>query len=327
LIVGTGGSISHVGRHPLDLFEYTDGGRIVSAAELVRKIPQVAEIAGVVTAEYCAVASVDVGPAEWLGLNDVIHKLVAEHAPVDGIVVVHGTATLEETAYFLNLTLKVDQTLVVVGAQRPLDVVSTDADINLINAVRVAGSPAARDLGVLAVLNDEIQAAREVSKTSTHRLETFRSPDVGMLGYADPDGSVAIYRAPTRRHAPDTEFDVRGKTSLPRVDIAYAYAGADATAIEAFVASGARGIVTAALPPGRLPSAQEKALQDAAKRGVLVIRSSRAGSGRVLARKKFTESGYVVADNLNPQKARILAMLALEQTGDRQTIQRYFDEY
>ncbi|MGH7714572.1 MAG: asparaginase, partial [Vulcanimicrobiaceae bacterium] len=173
VIVGTGGTMSHAGRHPLDLVEYADGARIVQASELVAKIPQVSTVADVVTAEFSAVASVDLGPKEWLALNDLIHELVSEHAPVDGIVVVHGTATLEETAYFLNLTLKVDQTLVVVGAQRPLDVVSTDADINLINAVRVAADPAARNLGVLVVLNDEIQAAREVSKTSTHRLETF----------------------------------------------------------------------------------------------------------------------------------------------------------
>jgi L-asparaginase len=327
LIVGTGGSIAHVGRHPLDFVEYADGGRIVPASELVAKIPQVAAIADVVTAEFTAIASVDIGPKEWLGLNDAIHKLVAEHAPVDGIVVVHGTATLEETAYFLNLTSKLDQTIVVVGAQRPLGVLSTDADINLINAVRVAGDPAARNLGVLVVLNDEIQAAREVSKTSTYRLETFRSPDLGMLGYADPDGKVAIYRSPTRRHAPETVFDVRGKTSLPRVDIAYSYAGADATAIDGFIANGSRAIVIAALPPGRLPSTQENALFSAAQSGVLVVRSSRAGSGRVLPRKKFSDSGYVVADNLNPQKARILAMLALDQTSDRATIQEYFNEY
>jgi L-asparaginase len=148
-----------------------------------------------------------------------------------------------------------------------------------------------------------------------------------MLGYADPDGRIAIYRRPARRHAPDTEFDVRGRTDLPRVDVAASYAGADGTAIRAFVAAGARAIVSAALPPGVTTPAEGEALDEARRRGVLVVVSSRAGSGRVLPRTSLRRRGFVVADNLNPQKARVLAMLALTRTDDPVEAQRIFDEY
>jgi L-asparaginase len=193
--------------------------------------------------------------------------------------------------------------------------------------VRVAGAREARGLGVLVLLNDEVQAAREVTKASTLRLETFRSHDLGMLGYADPDGRVAIYRRPTRRHAPATAFDVRGLTELARVDVTASYAGADGTAIRAFVAAGARAIVSASLAPGVVTPAETEALLDARARGVLVVISSRAGSGRVLPRTALRERGFVAADNLNPQKARVLAMLALTRTDDPTEVQRMFDDY
>src|SRR5215510_1619874 len=200
----------------------------------------------------------------------MVHRAVASER-ADGVVLTHGTATLEETAYFLNLVLKTDVPVVVVGSQRPANMISSDAAMNLLGAVRTAGSRDARGLGVLVLLNDEIQAAREVTKASTARLETFRSPDLGMLGYADADGCVAIYRRPARRHTPDTEFDVRGRRDLPRVDIAYSYAGADGAAIEAFVAAGARGIVTASLAPGANTTAELEALRAARARGVLIV--------------------------------------------------------
>jgi L-asparaginase len=325
LIVGTGGTLSHVAHHPRDFVEYADGGTMLETVDLLTRVSAIASEADVRAVHFSRVRSIDMGPGQWLALNEAIHRHV-EDEQAEGVVVVHGTATLEETAYFLNLTLKIEQTTVVVGAQRPLGVLSSDAELNLLNAVRVAAEPAARGLGVLVVLNDEIQAAREVTKGSTHRLETFRSPDVGMLGYADPDG-IAIYRVPTRQHAPNTVFDVRGKDALPRVDIVYSYAGADGAAVRAFEQQGARGIVVAALAPAESPSAQEAALKSAAANGVLVVRSSRAGSGRVLRRETFVTQGYVVADNLNPQKARVLAMVALSHTTDRDRIQGYFDAY
>ncbi|MBI2207643.1 MAG: asparaginase [Candidatus Rokubacteria bacterium] len=326
-VIGTGGTISSVGRDSLDVWQYMDHGKKLEADELVAEVPELATVADVVPVRHRAVGSPAIGPRDWLELNRVVHEVVTREAPIDGIVITHGTATLEETAYFLNLTAKVDVPIVVVGAQRPFSGLSTDAPMNLLGAVRVAAAAEARGMGVLALLNDEIQAAREVTKTSTLRLETFRSPDVGMLGYADPDGRVALYRRPTRRHAPDTEFDVRGATDLPRVDISYSYAGADGAAIAAFVASGARAIVAASLAPGVTTSGEMDALLEARRRGVLVVLSSRAGSGRVLRRTTFADRGLVVADNLTPQKARILAMLALTVTDEVDRVQHMFDEY
>ena len=202
-LIGTGGTISSIGRDSLDLWEYMDTSRKAEPEELLLRFPEAAEAAEIVPVRFRAVGSTAIGPADWLALDAAVHDAVAREAPLDGVVITHGTATLEETAYFLNLTLKVDATVVLVGAQRPATGLSSDAGLNLLNAVRVAGAPEARGLGVLVLLNDEIQAAREVTKTSTLRLETFRSPDLGMLGYADPDGRVAIYRRPTRRHAPE----------------------------------------------------------------------------------------------------------------------------
>ena len=326
-VIGTGGSISTVGRHSLDLFEYGDFGRTLDVDELLARFPEVSTAADVTPIRFRALLSTAVGPSDWLELNELVPHVASADAPPDGIVITHGTATLEETAYFLNLTLKVDLPVVLVGAQRPPNGLSTDAGLNLVNAVRVAAAPEARGLGVLVLLNDEVQAAREVTKASTYRLEAFRSPDLGMLGYADPDGRVVIYRAPTRRHAPDTAFDVRGRTDLPRVDIAYSYAGSDGAAIDALVAAGAKGIVSAGLAPGRVTPGEWRALGEARRRGVLVVQSSRAGSGRVLRRGREREQGIVVADNLNPQKARVLAMVALTVTDDPEQIQQLFEEY
>jgi L-asparaginase len=326
-VIGTGGSISTVGRHSLDLHEYSHYGRTLEVDELLEMFPEVRTVAEIEPVRFRALPSTAVGPGDWLELNELVHRVAAIEPPPAGIVITHGTATLEETAYFLNLTVKVDLPVVLVGAQRPPNGLSTDAGLNLVGAARVAASPAARGLGVLVLLNDEVQAAREVTKSATYRLETFRSPDLGMLGYADPDGEVVVYRAPTRRHAPNTEFDVRGRTELPRVDVAYAYAGADGTAVRAFVAAGARGIVSAGLAPGRVPPAEAAALAEARRQGTLVVQSSRAGSGRVIEPRRLREQGIVSADNLNPQKARVLAMLALTLSDEPAEAQRMFAEY
>lgn len=326
-VIGTGGTISSLGRDSLDVWEYMDHGRKIDADELVDRFQEIGARADVVPVRFRAVSSATVSPKDWLALNATVHAVVEREAALDGVVITHGTATLEETAYFLNLTLKVAVPVVVVGAQRPASGLSSDAGANLLGAVQVAAAAEARGLGVLVLLNDEIQAAREVTKTSTLRLETFRSPDVGMLGYADPDGRTAIYRRPARRHAPDTEFDVRGLADLPRVDIAYSYPGGDGTAIGAFVAAGGRAIVSASLAPGMTTPGETEALLQARRRGVVVVLASRAGSGRVLPRVALRERGFVAADNLNPQKARVLAMLALTVTDDVVRIQRMFDEY
>jgi L-asparaginase len=302
------------------------GGRL-GVAELLARFPEAAAAAEIESVDAAQISSTGVTVANWLDLCARIQALAARPEPPDGVVVTHGTATLEETAYFLNLALTTGITVVVVGAQRPASGFATDAGSNLRAAIRVAAAPEARGLGVLVLLNEEIQAAREVTKASTLRLETFRSPDLGMLGYADPDGRIALYRRPVRRHAPDTEFKVAGRTLLPRVDIAYAYAGADGSAIEAFAAAGAEAIVVACMAPGLPSPAQVEALAAARGKGVVGIYSSRAGSGRVLLRESMREAGIVAADNLNPQKARVLAMLALTVAREPAELQRLFDTY
>jgi L-asparaginase len=319
-VIGTGGTMSSVGRHPLDLIEYPDTGIKLQVDELIERFPIVHEVADVVPIRS------QIGPKDWLDLLKIIHDAAAQDPAIDGFVVTHGTATTEETAWFLGLAAKVEQPIVVVGAQRPSSGLGTDAGINLVNAIRTAGSPAARGMGALVVLNDEIQSAREVTKTSTLRQQTFRSPDFGILGHADAD-AVAFYRKPLRRHMPDTEFDVAGLDALPRVDIAYAYAGVDGVAVDAYVAAGAKGIVTAGFAPGSTSPAETDALDRAVAAGVVVVQSTRAGSGRVTQRANLSSHGFVAADNLNPQKARILLMLALTVTQDRKEIERIFATY
>ncbi len=326
-VIGTGGTITSLSAiGPLDLYEYTATGRMLEADELVARFPEVRQVADVVPVRFKAVPSTAVSFPEWKQVVLEADKVVAASPDLAGIVVLHGTATLEETAYALNLTAKVQVPIVIVGAQRPASALSTDAGMNLVNAVRVAASPAARGMGVLVCLNDEIQAAREVTKTSTARLQTFRSPDFGTLGHADGD-AITFYRKPVRRGAPDTEFDIRGLDVLPRVDIAYSYAGDDGAAIRAFVAAGARGIVCAAFAPGLLSPPEMEAAREAAKAGVSVLVSSRAGSGRTFPSSRIVDAGLIPADNLNPQKARILLSLALTRTRDPVEIRRMLATY
>lgn len=315
-LIGVGGTILARGAHSLDLHNYGRTAPRLTVDELVEAVPEVSRIADIVTTELdVPQMSAAMTSRHWLELNELVHQVAEEHAPLDGIVITHGTGSLEETAYFLNLTLKVDMPVVFAASQRPFTALSTDAGMNLVNAVRTAVSPQARGLGVLVVLNDEIQPARDVTKSSTLRLETFQSRDLGMLGYADPD-EIMIYRTPTRRHAPDTEFDTRGLRELPRVDVVYCYIDADGVPIDALVQAGAKGIVMAGFAPTGVTPDQDRALAEARQQGVLVVQSCRAGSSRVLDTLRLQEKDIVAADNLSPQKARILAMLALTKNSD-----------
>ena len=328
-VIGTGGTIAAIGRHNLELVQYITNKTMYDVHELLARVPEAGRVAEVVPVPYAALPSTSIEPSHWLELNERIHSLVAEDPALDGIVLTHGTATLEETAYFLGLVLKVDRPVVVTGAQRPATGLGTDAFLNIVNALRVAGNEAARGLGVLVMLNDEVHAAREVAKTSTQRLQTFRTPDFGALGHVDED-AVSIYRHPVRRRAPDTEFDVRGADAneLPRVDVSLSYAGADGADIDAHVAAGAQGIVVAGFAPGLNTRGQVAAIGRAHARGVVLVQSSRVGSGRVPALAGDQQlPDPIVADNLTPWKARILLMLALRETRDRDELRRMFATY
>ncbi|MBS0638379.1 MAG: asparaginase [Proteobacteria bacterium] len=324
--IGTGGTIASLGRDPLDIQDYAAAGNMMHAEDILAHWPETKLVADVLPVRFRAIPSPAIGFPEWKELVALCQRLERDHPDLAGIVIGHGTATLEETAYFLNLTLKVAVPVVLVGSQRPSSSLSSDAGMNLVNAIRTAASPDSRGLGVLVLLNDEIHAAREVTKTSTLRLQTFRSPDFGVLGHADGD-AVAYYRRPVRRHAPDTEFDILTLPALPRVDISYSYAGGDGTATRAFMAAGAKGIVAAGFAPGMCPPDEFAALKEAAASGLAVVQCTRAGSGRTFRGTRLREAGILIADNLNPQKARLLLALALTRTQDAEEILRIFRTY
>ena len=324
--IGTGGTIASIGTTPLDLRDYGANGVMMHADEIVARFPELKMVADVIPVRFANVPSTAIYFTEWKALLHRCDELVAKHPDLAGIVIGHGTASLEETAYFLNLTLKISHPVVVVGSQRPASALSSDAGLNLVNAVRTAASSAARGMGVLVLLNDEIHAARDVTKTSTTRLQTFRSADFGVLGHADGD-AIAFYRRPIRKVAPDTEFDVRNLDALPRVDIAYSYAGSDGTAVRAFVAAGAAGLVVAGFAPGMVTPQELEAMKAAVAEGVVVLHCTRAGSGRTFRGQRLRDAGVLISDNLTPQKARVLLALALTQTSKPDEIERIFLTY
>jgi L-asparaginase len=327
-VLATGGTIAGTGASPTDLSNYRAG--TIAGQALVDAVPQIKQIADVRVEQVANVNSSDITLDVWLKLAQRINRILADDPAVAGVVVTHGTNTLEETAYFLNLTVKSDRPVVLVGAMRPATAISADGPLNLLNAVRTAIARDARGKGVLIVMNDEINGARDVTKTNTFRVETFRSPELGALGYVDED-KVAFYRASTRRHTVDSEFDVGGLTQLPKVDILYSYVEPDATMIEAVVARKAKGLVLAGTGAGGMSTFEKAAVAAVSKQPAtarpVIVRSSRVGNGRVIGRAEFDEIGTVPADNLNPQKARILLMLALTKTTDPAEIRRMFAEY
>ena len=327
-VLAMGGTIAGKGASPTDLSNYKSG--VLSGEEIVRSVPQLARVANVKVEQIANVVSPDITLDNWLTLANRINEIFAKDSTVAGIVVTHGTNTLEETAYFLNLTIKHDRPVVLVGAMRPSTAISADGPLNLLNAVRTAVTPEARGKGVLIVLNDEINGARDATKTDTRRLETFRAPELGFLGYVDDD-KVSFYRSSTRRHTVNSEFDVSGIKQLPKVEIVYSYIQPSTTILRALMGSDVQGIVFAGSGAGDISSSEKSALRTAlaspaASRPVLV-RASRVGNGRVAGNDELDRLGVIPADDLNPQKARILLMLALTRTTELKRIQRMFEEY
>jgi L-asparaginase len=326
-VIGTGGSISCIGRSRADFLDYNYGDRHFTIEEMIGRVPELNSLATVRSEQFMNAYGGELTPDRWADLARRINAILREFPDTTGIAVTHGTSTLEETAYFLNLTVKTSKPVVLTGAMRPMTAMSNDAEVNLLDCVRVAASSEAANRGVLVVLNNQIQAARDVTKTSTSRLDTFRSADLGFLGYADSDGRVVFYRNPTRRHTLASEFDIDPVQSLPRVDIVFAYSGVDGVAVEAVTRAGCEGLISAGLGSGGAPRVFLDALGRVAKSGIPVVVTSQAGSGRAMARRAATERGFLFADNLLPRKARILLMLALTKTRDKSEIQRMFETY
>jgi L-asparaginase len=326
-VIGTGGSISCIGANRTDFIDYNYGDRHYSIEEMLARVPEANGLAEVRAEQFMNAYGGEVSPERWVNLARRINAIFREDPEAAGVAVTHGTSTLEETAYFLNLTVKSRKPVVVTGAMRPMTAMSNDAELNLLDCVRVAASPAAADRGVLVVLNSQIQAARDVAKTNTSRVDTFKSADLGFLGYADSDGEVVFYRSPAKAYTHQTEFDVGQVQTLPRVDIAMAYSGVDGRVVQALAQAGCDGLVAAGIGSGGAPRAFLDALTAVAQNGTPVVVASQAGSGRVMARRAMTERGFILADNLLPRKARILLMVALTGTRDPRELQRIMRTY
>jgi L-asparaginase type II len=323
LLIGPG-TLPSVGKDRMDLLRYRlSGNPRLTGEQMLEPLPEIAKVARV---------EVDKGNPYGQGSYDDLRKLalraeeVLRSPEVDGLVYVQGTNTIEETSYFLSLTVHSDKPIVVTGAQRPFNALSSDAQMNLLDAVRLASAPASRGKGALVAFNGEINAARDVTKTNTYHLQTFRTRDLGLLGYIDPD-KIEYYRTPHRRHTVNSEFSLTGVQSMPYVDVAYIHTGTRAGLANAMVGLGAKGIVIASVGAGA-PNGLDKELEDIIKKGsAVVVQSSRVGEVRIVRGNNWYESGMVVADNLSPQKAALLLTLALTKTSNVDEIQRMFDEY
>lgn len=325
-LIITGGTIDSVGKDRLDMAWYIEANKRLGSGELLAQLPELAGIARVEEFPFRRLPSHALVAKDWLDLLRTIHKIF-DGDRADGVVITHGTNTIEETAYFLHLTLKSDRPVVLVGAMRPSSAISADGYLNLLNAVRVAGDAGSRGRGVLLVMNDTIYSARDVTKTATYRVQAFQGRDLGPLGFADADGRVVYFHAAEKRHTLRSEFDVLPLETLPRVDVVVSYVGADGAMVDAAVAAGARGIVSAGTGAGRPTPAEDEAFDRAAQKGVIVCIASRVGSGRVVRSPGLARRGMVAADNLQPWKARVLLQLALTKTSDPDEIQRMFDTY
>jgi L-asparaginase len=324
--VATGGTISN-----------RDGGRL-SADDLVKAMPGVDRFARVSHEQFANVASSELTLQQWVALSRRINELYASDKDLAGVVVTSGTDTLEETAFFLHLTVRDPRPVVVVGSMRNPSTLGYEGAANLLEGVRVAADPAARNKGALVVLNDEINSARNVTKTDALRLQTFRSREYGQLGVVDRD-RVVFFSQITQRTNDRVEFDISKITELPRVDVIMVYQGAPGDLIKAAVDNGAKGIVMAVAGAGATSGTQNQGLLYAAQKGVFVVNSTRTGSGRIAPRQdgpggppmnedqRRRRQFSVAGEDHTPVKARVLLMLALTRSSDRNEIQRIFSEY
>ena len=324
VILATGGTIA--GAQPKEGDPGYKSGSL-SVESLVAAAPGLEKIANVTGEQIASIGSQDMNDAVWFKLARRANELLAK-PDVAGIVVTHGTDTMEETAYFLDLVIKSDKPVVLVGSMRPATSTSPDGPLNLYNAVALAAAPESRGRGVLVSANDDIHSGRDIQKTNTTDVQTFVSPERGILGEIYY-GKAIFFNMPTTRYTTKSEFSLDGLDALPRVDILLSYANADGALVRAAVAAGAKGIVLAGVGDGNGTKDLVDALAEAVKKGVIVVRASRVGSGIVRRNIELNDDalGFVAAMELNPYKARTLLRLALTKTKDAKEIQRFFMEY
>ncbi|HJV45595.1 MAG TPA: asparaginase [Bacillota bacterium] len=323
-VLAMGGTIAGTGASATQTTGYKAG--VLSPEQLLESVPALKDIANISTEQ---VAHIDSGTSNT---NAVMIKLAKEvqkqlnDPKCDGVVITHGTDTLEETAYFLNLTVHSNKPIVLVGSMRPSTAISADGPMNLYNAVALAGSKNAWGKGVLIALNDKIGDARDTTKTNTTDVDTFKNSELGYLGYMQ-GGKALFYNLPARNHTTESEFNITNIDTLPRVDILYSHADDDRVLVDAVVAAGAKGIIHAGTGDGSVHENTLPGLIDAQKKGVAIVRGTRVPNGIVTHEDIDVQNHFVTSDNLNPQKARILLMLALTKTQDPNEIQGYFDRY
>lgn len=322
-ILGTGGTIAGFIDSTIATTGYTAGA--IDIDVLIKAVPQIRDLADISWEQIANIDSSNMCDEIWLRLAKKIAKLFAEG--IDGVVITHGTDTMEETAYFLNLTIKSDKPVVLVGAMRPSTAISADGPKNLYNAVALVANKEAKNKGVMVAINDKILSARGVVKTHSLNVDAFSSPDFGDLGYI-VDGKVFFYNNVTKAHTKNAPFDVSKLTSLPKVDILYSYSNdGSGVAAKALFEHGTKGIVVAGSGAGSIHKNQKDVLKELLKKGLKVVVSSRVVAGCVAVSDSDEKLGFISAEDLNPQKARVLLILALTKTSDPKKIQEYFLKY
>lgn len=325
VILATGGTIAGAGASSTGS-AYTSGQVKIEA--MIDAVPNIRDLANLRGEQVANVGSQDMSVKVWLDLTKRINELLATK-DVDGIVITHGTDTQEETAYFLNLVVKSDKPVVLTGSMRPSTALSADGPLNMYNAVAIAASPKAKGYGVMVLMNDDIHSAHDVKKMITTPVHTFESPLEGLLGTCI-FGEVEFFHKPFGRHTTESEFSIEGVKELPRVDIVYACADASPDLIDIMVKAGAKGIVIAGVGDGNMNAGTLEAAKRATQKGIPVVRASRVPVGAVLIKGEINDEEYgtVSSADLNPQKARILLMLALlKKDRSREELQNLFIEY
>ncbi|GAA7610706.1 type II asparaginase [Helicobacter pylori] len=323
VLLATGGTIAGSGVSA-SLGSYKSGE--LGIIELLKAIPNhLIKIARIQGEQISNIGSQDMNEEVWFKLAKRVQELLND-SRIQGVVITHGTDTLEESAYFLNLVLHSTKPVVLVGAMRNASSLSADGALNLYNALSVAIDEKSANKGVLVVMDDNIFSAREAVKTHTTHTSTFKALNSGAIGSVYY-GKTRYYMQPLRKHTIESEFSLSQlKTPLPKVDIIYTHAGMTPDLFQASLNSHAKGIVIAGVGNGNVNAGFLKAMQEASEMGVVIVRSSRVGSGEITS-GEIDDKAFITSDNLNPQKARVLLQLALTKTNDKAKIQEMFEEY
>jgi L-asparaginase type II len=327
VIMSMGGTIASRGKPRLNVTNY-GGEKRVEPQDWVDDLPELKGIANIILEDERAPLKRESGPETIEDNLRVAKRLneIAKDPKIDGVVVTHGTNIMAEVAWYMNLNVKTDKPIVFVGSQRPWSGLSGDGPRNMYDAVRVAASKEAWGKGVMHCMNQNINTARDVTKTSAYRTHTFKGTDVGPIGFADPD-QVVFFREPVRRHTINSEFAGIDYPSLPVVEVVYGYLEAPGYMIDAAVEHGAKGIIVDGVGAGVADASQTEAIKRAQAKGVVIVMTARVHGGRVQDTPRRRESNIVPGDNLLPEKARILLQLALTKTTSYDEVKRIFDEY